>query len=232
MIPKKIHYVWVGDYDNIPDIEKLWRKNTENVLPEYEFKVWTEKDVPSNTFLEQCLDQKIYWAASDYIRTYILNKEGGIYIDTDLEIVKPIPEDWFKSSLILPTETEYHISNYFIGCNKNNSFLQSLLKMYNSYSGSEINPDDWVAPKLWEKHLEKCYGKYNIRFAVDNSFKSGNNIRLLSFTEMCPYYPWDKSRVGQMVDVDNAIGIHYWNNYKKLNNIELDSFGTKYFDNE
>ena len=84
MIPKKIHYVWVGGKKKPKDIErciKSWKKN----LKEYEIKEWNENnfDINSHPFTKSAYENKKWAYVSDYIRMYALYNEGGIYLDTD-----------------------------------------------------------------------------------------------------------------------------------------------------
>jgi mannosyltransferase OCH1-like enzyme len=87
-IPKIIHYVWVGGEPLTPLASRCiasWKK----YLPDYEFKLWNESNSPMNHHYVQkmCTDKK--WAfVADYIRFWVLEKEGGIYLDTDTEVLK------------------------------------------------------------------------------------------------------------------------------------------------
>lgn len=84
MIPKKIHYVWVGGQKKPKDIERCinsWKKN----LKGYEIKEWNENnfDINSHSFTKGAYKSKKWAYVSDYIRMYALYEEGGIYLDTD-----------------------------------------------------------------------------------------------------------------------------------------------------
>lgn len=91
MIPKIIHYVWLSG-DPFPEkIQKCidsWKK----YLPDYEIKQWNTEnfDIESIPWVKQAYDNKKYAFATDYIRFYALYNEGGIYLDSDVEILKPI----------------------------------------------------------------------------------------------------------------------------------------------
>ena len=83
MIPKKIHYVWVGG-KVLPDEAKKclesWRKN----MPDFEIKQWDETNSPMTTPYIQYMYKAKKWAfVSDYIRFWVLKKEGGLYFDTE-----------------------------------------------------------------------------------------------------------------------------------------------------
>lgn len=87
-IPKVIHYVWVGGKPLSVLGEKClasWRK----YLPDYEIKRWDETNSPMNhPYVEQMYKEKKWAFVSDYIRFYALSREGGIYLDTDTEVLK------------------------------------------------------------------------------------------------------------------------------------------------
>ena len=91
MIPKIIHYIWFGGKpfpDKIIKCIDSWKK----YLPEYEFRLWNEEsfDVNSSIFTKQAYENKKWAFVSDYVRVYALYNYGGWYLDTDIEILKPI----------------------------------------------------------------------------------------------------------------------------------------------
>ncbi|MFQ7081030.1 glycosyltransferase family 32 protein [Sellimonas intestinalis] len=88
-IPKIIHYCWFGP-NPIPKNEQIYIENWQVKLPEYRFVFWNEEsfDVQSVRYVKQAYDQGKYAFVSDYVRIYALNKYGGIYLDTDVEVLK------------------------------------------------------------------------------------------------------------------------------------------------
>jgi mannosyltransferase OCH1-like enzyme len=87
-IPKIIHYVWVGGKPLTPLAKKCllsWQK----YLPEYEIKLWDEANSPMQHPYAQAMYKARKWAfVADYIRFFVLAREGGIYLDTDTEVLK------------------------------------------------------------------------------------------------------------------------------------------------
>lgn len=89
MIPKVIHYCWFGG-NPLPDLAKKCIASWKKFFPEYEIKEWNE----SNFNLEYCdyvkeAYQAKKWAfVSDYVRFWALYHEGGLYFDTDVEVIK------------------------------------------------------------------------------------------------------------------------------------------------
>lgn len=93
MIPKKIHYCWLGGGrypSKVKECIKSWRR----ILPDYELVLWDRKrfDVQSVPWVREAMKQKNYAFAADYIRHYALYTEGGIYLDSDVEVCKPFDE--------------------------------------------------------------------------------------------------------------------------------------------
>lgn len=91
MIPKIIHYCWFGKGE-MPDMAKRCIDSWHFYMPEYEYKLWNEDnfDVNSVPYVKEAYETKKYAFVTDYVRLFALFKEGGIYMDTDVEILKPL----------------------------------------------------------------------------------------------------------------------------------------------
>ena len=93
MIPKVIHYCWFGRNPLPESAQKCiasWRK----FFPDYEIKEWNEDnfDVNMIQYTKDAYEAKKYAFVSDYARLWILYKYGGLYFDTDVEIIKPMDD--------------------------------------------------------------------------------------------------------------------------------------------
>lgn len=89
MIPKKIHYCWYGQSRKPLKVRKCiesWRK----FCPDYEIIEWNESntEIIRLSYLQWCIQQKKYAFLSDYIRLYVIEAYGGLYFDTDVEILR------------------------------------------------------------------------------------------------------------------------------------------------
>jgi len=89
MIPKIIHYCWLGE-DALPEKLQACIDSWKKFLPDYEIRLWNTKtfDVNSTQWTREAFEQKKYAFASDYIRFYALYHFGGIYLDSDIEVLK------------------------------------------------------------------------------------------------------------------------------------------------
>lgn len=121
MVPKIIHYCWLSDDPfprKIKDCMDTWRK----VLPDYEIKRWSTKnfDVNAIPYVKEAFEARKWAFAADYIRMYALYTEGGIYLDSDVKILKPfdifLDNSFFSSMEYHPIQIEKDGSAQYIDC--------------------------------------------------------------------------------------------------------------------
>lgn len=141
MIPKKIHYVWLGKGEKNDRIKKCiesWKK----YLPDYEIIEWNEDnfDIEYNDFTKQSYELKKYAFTSDVIRLYALYKEGGIYMDTDVEVYKPLDE-FLKEEGFTGFENINYPVCATMGAEKGNPIIKLMLDYYNCIDFKKY--DDW-----------------------------------------------------------------------------------------
>lgn len=141
MIPKKIHYIWFGKgekNDRIKHCIESWKK----YLPDYEIIEWSEDnfDVNFNDFTKKAYENKKWAYVSDVARFWILYNEGGIYLDTDVEVYKPIDE-FLENSAFVGFEDTYYLSSATIGAEKGNPVMKMILDYYNCIDFKMY--DDW-----------------------------------------------------------------------------------------
>ncbi len=93
MIPKTIHYAWFGPKE-LPELAikclESWKKN----CPDYKIIRWSEENFDINIcdYVKEAYENKKYAFVSDFVRLYALVQHGGVYMDTDVELIKPIDE--------------------------------------------------------------------------------------------------------------------------------------------
>ena len=93
MIPKKIHYCWFGR-NPLPESALKCIASWKKFLPDYEIIEWNEDnfDVNSIPYTQQAYEAKKYAFVSDYARFKILYEHGGLYFDTDVEVIRPLDD--------------------------------------------------------------------------------------------------------------------------------------------
>lgn len=132
MIPKIIHYCWFGKGSfpkKVQDCIASWHK----FLPDYEIKEWNEENFDvalSCQFVKEAYEKKKYAFVSDYVRLYVLLKEGGIYMDVDVEVIRPFDLSIFTRPLNFSLEDGGLIAGEFIASEPGHKFLTTMLEVY------------------------------------------------------------------------------------------------------
>ena len=99
MIPRIIHYCWFGR-GPMPELARQCIESWHKFMPYYEYKLWNEDnfDVYSNQYVKEAYEAKKFAFVTDYVRLYALYTEGGIYMDTDVEVLKPYDDLLFLTA--------------------------------------------------------------------------------------------------------------------------------------
>lgn len=184
MIPKTIHYCWLGN-NPLPQKHQKFIMSWKKHMPEYQIKCWNEEnfDIKSNPFIYQAYKAKKYAFVADYIRLYALFTEGGIYLDTDVKVLKSF-NPYLKYSFF--SSIEYHpikniekyvntngkrnssydnfgisIHSAIIGAEKNCRYIKKCLDYYNSinFNTTDINANKTI-PVVLAIHAEEYGFKY------------------------------------------------------------------------
>ena len=93
MIPKKIHYCWFGG-NPLPESAKKCIASWRKFFPDCEIVEWNEEnyDVNAMVYTAEAYKAKKYAFVSDVARFEILYREGGVYFDTDVEVIRPFDD--------------------------------------------------------------------------------------------------------------------------------------------
>ena len=90
-IPKVIHYCWFGK-GKLPKLAENCIASWKKYCPDYKIVCWSEEnfDITQNKYAEEAYNAGKWAFVSDYVRLKVLYDEGGIYLDTDVELIKPL----------------------------------------------------------------------------------------------------------------------------------------------
>lgn len=141
-IPKKIHYIWVGGNEKPEDIKRCM-KTWDKYLKDYEIIEWNESnfDINSHPFCKAAYEAKKWAFVSDYIRAYVINKEGGIYLDTDVILLDNFDE-FLNHRAFVGFENEDHPFTAVFGAEKNHPLTSKMLEYYDKLQDASFNFED------------------------------------------------------------------------------------------
>ncbi|MFH1244022.1 MAG: glycosyltransferase [bacterium] len=141
MIPKIIHYVWLGGNDqSIKPYVKSWRRTN----PNYHIMLWNEKNIDlSLPYLRETIAKKEWAHASNLIRLLAVQQYGGIYLDTDIKLLKSLDPLLLNKCFFgfqLVKKNRDWVNNAVFGAEKNHWFITKMIDQYLSgqYLGANI----------------------------------------------------------------------------------------------
>ena len=130
MIPKIIHYCWFGR-GRMPKLAERCIQSWKKHLPDYEIKLWNEDnfDINSNCYVKEAYEAKKYAFVTDYVRLYALYHYGGIYMDTDVEVLKNL-DSFLKNPAFSGFEDDTQIPTGIMASEKNGAWVKWQLGYY------------------------------------------------------------------------------------------------------
>lgn len=132
MIPHKIHYCWFG-YHKKPKLIQKCISSWKTYLPDWEIIEWNESnyDINKNTYISEAYRQGKWAFVVDYARFDILNEQGGIFLDTDVELLRPIPENFLEYEAFAGFESDKTINPGLIYASiPGQTILRELIMVY------------------------------------------------------------------------------------------------------
>lgn len=134
MIPKKIHYCWFGG-NPLPEDAKRCLETWKKYLPDYEIRVWNESnfDINSNLYVKQAYEARKFAFVTDYVRLYALLTEGGVYMDTDVEVLGSF-NPFLHHHAFSGFETNNTVPTGMMAAEKGSLWAKELLEWYDDKS--------------------------------------------------------------------------------------------------
>lgn len=226
---KKIHYVWLGK-GNKPNVMDICINSWREKLPDYEIIEWNEENlnfysiIEKNRFLKECYNRKLWAFLSDYFRIKVLLENGGIYLDSDMQIIKSL-DVFLADRFFIGAESKNQVSAGIIGAEKNHPLLKKIL---NFYEKDIWNVNIYTIPAIIEYILKKDYNLQNI---IENKIELKEGIIIYPYEYFYPYHFTEEFSYEKIKN--NTYGIHWWGkswhgNKKKLYFLEFKTLtGTK-----
>lgn len=130
MIPKTLHYCWFGKKRK-PKLFSQCLESWKRHCPDFEIKEWNNENSRqfANSFYRNAIRKKQYAFAADYIRTNVLFEEGGIYLDTDMLVLRPL-DDLLNYNFVIGEEVPGRINFALFASSPKHRLLQRMLDFY------------------------------------------------------------------------------------------------------
>jgi mannosyltransferase OCH1-like enzyme len=146
MIPKIIHYCWFGK-GKLPQLASMCLASWKKYLPDYEVMLWNEDnfDIEAYPYAVEAYKERKFAFVADVCRLHVLKQIGGLYLDTDVEFIKPFPDGFLDDTAFTAFE-DLLVSAGIIGSVKGGQWVSDLLANYENRSfykpggGIDLNP--------------------------------------------------------------------------------------------
>ena len=221
-IPKIIHYCWFGR-GPMPELALNCIRSWKDYLPEYDYMLWNEDsfDVNSNNFVKEAYYQKKYAFVTDFVRLYALYHFGGIYMDTDVEVLRPL-DGFLRFPAFSGFEIDEAIPTGIMGAEKGSSWVKRELAYYDNQSFILSNGAFNMKPnvQIITEHAKE------LGFVPNNQFQIINGeLAIFPKDYFCP-----KSYIdGKIYLTENTFTIHHfagsWHTENHLLSILKKCFG-------
>ena len=201
MIPKKIHYCWFGGNEKPKSVKKCidsWKK----YCPDYEIIEWNESNfnIYENGYTKLCYENKRWAFLSDYARLKVIYDNGGIYFDTDVEVVKSF-DDLLDCDAFFGFENEKYVaSGLGFGACKNNNIVKQMINEYLMLNINDKSFEYIGCPIL------------NTRVLVNNGLVKNGKYQILEDCKVLPkeyLNPFDDS-TGRLNKTDKTYSVHWY----------------------
>ena len=205
MIPRTFHHIWLGP-DPLPHEHGPWIKSWKRHHPDWEFRLWTEDDLPEDPIRPEVLERlRAPVERADILRLEILYRHGGVYVDTDVECLRPIDDVLGDEDFVAVCLKPGRVTNTFIAAAAGHPLLERALR--------ELEPLDeyWTLSAKTETLKEVAGPPLLRRLLADNP-----DAKLLEPSAFFPATPEERER---------ALGVHHmsrsWHNVTAARNAML-----------
>lgn len=222
LIPKKIHYCWFGN-NPIPDKYKKWMESWHKYCSDYEIIEWNESnyDVTKNPYMKRAYENRKWGFVPDYARLDIIYNYGGIYLDTDVELIANFDDLLYQKGFMGFEKNKYINLGLGFGGVQGLKILKDMMEVYNEISF--VNDDNSLNLKASPSYSTdvlrgkglKLNGEYQIvedlTIFPEKTFSgksiSTRRIRLTDYSKSIHHYD------GSWVSKEEKEQIEFYKNY-------------------
>ncbi len=170
MIPKIIHFCWFGTKP-IPKKDQEYIEGWKQLMPDYEIMLWNEQNSPMHLpYMQMAMHYKKWANLANFTRIYALYHHGGIYMDTDVEVLRSLDE-FRQYSCFLGLELgdregeELVVNNAIFGAEKKHPFVEKCINFYlENFDGRDtpLDSSPYLMTRILKEHGMRQYGRQNV----------------------------------------------------------------------
>lgn len=181
-IPRIIHYCWFGK-NTIPSHLQKCIDSWKKFCPDYEIIRWDESnyDVSKNKYMQQAYENKKYGFVPDYARLDIIHQYGGIYLDTDVELIRSL-DDLLSYEFYCGFEDDYYIAlGLGFGAVKGHPLVRQMIDTYENLDFVKEGEYNLTGSPVYQTRVMQAQG-----FKLDGEYQEKGGIGILPFDAFAP----------------------------------------------
>ena len=204
LIPKKLHYMWLGG-NPLPYKLKKCLESWKKYCPDYEIIEWNEKnyDITKHPYMKQAYEVGAYGFVPDYARLDILYHEGGIYLDTDVELIRSIDELLYQEAFCGVEKWQLVNFGGMSGSVKGHKMIKKFL---------DAREELCFIDKFGHQNRNTC-GFYDTKVILEEGYRIEGTTQSVGGMNIYAYdwfHPYDYMS-GRINETENTYSVHWFN---------------------
>ncbi|MBR6609841.1 MAG: glycosyl transferase [Oscillospiraceae bacterium] len=202
MIPKKIHYCWFGNGEK-PKLAQKCIASWEKYFPDFEIFEWNESnfDVYAHPYTKYCYENKKWAYLSDYARLKVVCEQGGIYFDTDVEVIRPFAELLDYDAFYGFENDDYVATGLGFAAVQKHKTVEAMLKQYD-----DLKPDETGCYKLTGCPALNTAALIPMGLHLNGEMQNVSGAVILPVEYLNPY----DDPTGRLNKTKNTVSVHWY----------------------
>lgn len=228
MIPKIIHWCWFGG-NPIPDDVKRYLASWQRYCPDYRIICWNEEnfDVTQNAYCQEAYEAKKWAFVADYVRLKVLWDYGGFYLDSDVELLKPL-DSFLSYQALSGYESEDAIPTGLMAAEPHNEWIGMLLSDYDHLHFRQENGSIDLTTNV-ARITQRTVERYGIEPNNQKTVFGGGGMVLFPKDYFCP----KDAATGDIQLTPHTYAIHHfagsWLSAREKRNVRIRDWLKEHF---
>lgn len=202
VIPKKIHYCWFGKNPK-PKLAQKCISSWKKYCPDYEIIEWNEDnfDVRRNAYTQFCYEHQKWAFLSDFVRLAVVEEQGGVYFDTDVELLK-VPDELLKYGAFYGFETDKYVATGLgFGAEAHHPTIVAMVREYEQLA--ETGPETFLSVACPQRNTAALVA---MGLITDGSRQNVAGAEIFPVEWFNPY----DDPTGRLRKTKNTVSVHWY----------------------